>query len=135
MRVDLIQESTTILLVKDTCESPWLLLHGLHVLDLNHKDIAWLGCLNLKRPGQVVDPSQIDGSHVVYAVVVADLTTSPVQALDLDDFAILDLAGKGDYLLLDRSWMRAIGGRTVRVPSILQRVSRRSSSLAGYALT
>lgn len=43
-----------------------------------------------------MDAGEIDILHVVGAVVVADLAAGPVDAFDLDDFAILDGAGEGD---------------------------------------
>jgi hypothetical protein len=37
-----------------------------------------------------VDLGEVDVSHVICGVVVADLTTGPVYAFDLDDFIGLD---------------------------------------------
>jgi len=65
-------------------------------LDLHNQHIARLGRLNLKWTGQVVDPRKINVSNVVRAVVVADLSTSPVDTLDLDDLVVLDGAAEGD---------------------------------------
>ena len=47
-----------------------------------------------------MDLREVDVLHVVGAVVVADLTACPVDAFDLDDFPIFDLAGEGDW----KSW-------------------------------
>jgi hypothetical protein len=39
---------------------------------------------------------------IVCIVCVLDLTTSPVHTLDLDSFAVLDCASKGDCLVSTR---------------------------------
>lgn len=41
---------------------------------------------------------KVDISHVIGAVIVANLSTSPVKTFDLDCFAILNGLGKGDYI-------------------------------------
>lgn len=73
----LVQETTTVLLVKDTGESPRSVLEGLHVHDLDQQDVAWLGAFDLEGPGEVVDLCQVDVAHVVCTVVVLDLAAGP----------------------------------------------------------
>jgi hypothetical protein len=45
-----------------------------------------------------MDFSQINIFHVICTVVVANLAACPVNALNLDDLAILDPAAEWDYL-------------------------------------
>src|SRR5438552_1854791 len=56
--VYVIKEASSIVLVEDAGEPPWLLLEWLDVLNLNEEHIAWLGRLDLKWAGQIMDPSQ-----------------------------------------------------------------------------
>jgi hypothetical protein len=44
-----------------------------------------------------VDFGQVDISDVICRVVVADLAAGPVEALDLDDFAVGNGADAGDW--------------------------------------
>lgn len=99
-RVDLVEESTAVLLVEDSCESPWLVLHWLHIHDLDNEDISRLSSLDLEWASQIMDLGQIDVLYVVCAVVVADLATSPVNAFNLDGFAIFNSASEWDCLTL-----------------------------------
>lgn len=94
--IDLVQKPATVLLRKHTREPPWLLCERLHILDLHDQDVTRLGRFDLEGAGEVVHPGEIDVPHVVGAVVVADLAAGPVDAFDLDDFAVLDGAGEGD---------------------------------------
>lgn len=64
-RVNLIQKPTTILLGKNTSESPWLVLEGLDVHDLDEKNVAWLGAFDFERPAEVVHLGEVDILHVV----------------------------------------------------------------------
>lgn len=41
--VQLVQKASSILLVKDPRESPWLVLERLHILNFDYQHIAWLG--------------------------------------------------------------------------------------------
>ncbi len=95
MGVDFVEEASAIVFIEDTSEAPWLLLEWLHVLNLDHEDIARLGVLHLKGSTQVVDRGQVDVLHVICAVVVADLATSPVHALNLHNLSIFDLLREG----------------------------------------
>lgn len=92
----LVQEATAVLLIKDRREAPWLLLERLHVLDLDDEHVARLGALNLKGPAEEVYAREINVLDVIGAVVVLDLATGPVDALDLDGLAGDDLADGGD---------------------------------------
>ncbi len=95
IRVYLIEKASTIALIKDPRKPPRLLLERLDVLDLDHKHVTRLGCLDLKGTGQVVDLCQVNVFHVIGAVVVLDLPARPVDTLDLDDLAVLDGAVEG----------------------------------------
>lgn len=54
-----------------------MILKGLDVHDLDEENIAWLGILNLKGPGEVVNFGEVDVADVVGAVVVLDLPSCP----------------------------------------------------------
>ena len=99
-----IQETTSIVLVEYTCETPRLIFERLNVLDLDEKCVARLSTLYIKWARKIVDLGQIDVLHVVGRVVVANLTSGPVDAFDLDDLSILDLTSE---------W-------NIRMPSILR---------------
>jgi hypothetical protein len=46
---------------------------------------------------------QIDVLHIIRAVVVADLSSCPIDAFDPDNLAILDLPTEGNYSILSVS--------------------------------
>ena len=96
LRVELVEEAAAVGGSEDAGEAPRLVLQWLHVLDLDEEDVAGLGGLDLKGPGQVVDAGEVDVFDVVGAVVVADLAAGPVDAFDFDDFVVFDGAGEGD---------------------------------------
>ena len=100
VRVQLVEEAAAIFLGENARETPRLVLQRLHVLNLDNEHVARLGGLNLKRPRKVVHLRQVDVAHIVGTVIVLDLPASPVDALDLDGFAIFDRAGEGDYGLV-----------------------------------
>lgn len=95
MGVDFVEETSAIVFFEDTSEAPWLLLERLHVLDLDNEDIARLGVLHLKGSTQVMDLGQVDVLHVICAVVVANLATSPIHALNFYNLSIFDLLREG----------------------------------------
>ena len=94
--VYLIEEAAPVLARKHAREPPWLLLKRLHVYNLDEQHVARLRGLDLERPAQVVDFGEVDVLDVVGAVVVLDLPARPVDAFDLDRFAVLDGACEGD---------------------------------------
>jgi hypothetical protein len=96
-RVQFVQETTTVFLRKYTRETPGLVLHWLHVLDLHEKDITRLCTLDLKRTGEVVDLGQVYITDVVCGVVVPDLAACPVDTFDLDHLSVFDGAGEWDW--------------------------------------
>lgn len=93
--IDFVKEASAVISVEDTGEAPWLLLKWLHVLDLDHEDVARLGIFHLEGSAQIVDLGQINVLHVICAVIVANLTTGPIHALDLDNFSVFDLFSEG----------------------------------------
>ena len=95
-RIDLVEKSTAIVLVEDAGEAPGLLLEGLYVLNLDDEDVSWFGVLNLERTRQVVDLGQVDVLHVICTIIVADLTSCPINAFNLNDFSILDFGSERD---------------------------------------
>lgn len=77
-------------------ESPRLILKGLDILDLNDQNIARLGSLDFEWPAQIVDLGQINVLHIIRAIVVANLSTGPVDAFDLYNLPVLDCAVEGN---------------------------------------
>jgi len=67
-----------------------------------------------------MDFGEVDIPNIVCGVVVADLAAGPVNAFDLDCFAVLDGAGEG-YCQASVGTDEAdgIGRRTIRMPAIL----------------
>lgn len=94
IRIDLIQEPATIVFVKDASESPRLVLEGLDIHDLDQENIARFRILNLKRTREVVDFCEIYVEDIFGAVIVLDLTTCPVEALNLHSLTVLDRSAK-----------------------------------------
>ena len=74
----LVEEPAAVVFVEYACEAPGVVLEGLHVLNLDEEDVAWFGALDLEGAGEVVDLGQIDVLDIIGAVIVLDLTTSPV---------------------------------------------------------
>lgn len=62
---------------------------------------------------------KVDILDVVCAVIVADLTTGPVNTFDLDYFAVLDSASEGNCGMLDQRPLERNARCTVWVPSVL----------------
>lgn len=92
-----VQEPATVTLVEHGGEPPWTLIKRLHVLDLNDEDVTGLCALDLEWAGEVVYAGQIAVLDVVGTVVVLDLATSPVNALDFDGLAGDNLGGEGNW--------------------------------------
>lgn len=90
LRINLIQKPASILLCEHACEAPWLLLQRLYILNLRDQYIAWLCSLNVERPREVMHLGQVHIADIVCGVIVSNLPTSPVYALDLDDLVVLD---------------------------------------------
>jgi hypothetical protein len=101
--IHVVQEATSIALVEDPCESPQLFLQRLNVEDLDQQHVAGLGTLNVKGPGEVVHPRQVDVEHVVSAVIVADLAAGPVDAFDFDRLVDGDGGHRRDW---GKGWIR-----------------------------
>jgi len=91
---------TSILLREDTCETPGRVLKRLHVLDVHDQNITRLRGLYLKGSGQIMDFCKVNIADVVGRVVVLDLTTGPVDTLDLDCLAILNGTCGGDLVCI-----------------------------------
>lgn len=92
VRVEVAEEAAAVVLVEDAGEAPRLVLERLHVLDLDDEHVTGLGGFDFQWAGQVMDSGQVDVFHVVGAVVITNLAASPVDALNLDNLAILDRA-------------------------------------------
>ena len=94
----LIQKSSAVVFVEDSSETPWVVLERLNILDFNEEDIAGFSGFDLERSREIVDLSQVDVLDIVGAVVVANLAACPIEAFDLDDFAVLDGAAEGNWV-------------------------------------
>jgi hypothetical protein len=71
-----IQEATAILFCKDASETPWFIWQRLYVLNVNEKQISWLGGLDLEGAGQIMNTGEIYIAHVVRGIIVLDLAFS-----------------------------------------------------------
>ena len=96
LRIDLIQESTTIFFCEDTSKPPWLVFERLNILNIDDQDITRFRRLDLEWTRQIMHTSEIDVANVVCTVVIANLSSGPVYAFDLDSLVILDRAAKGN---------------------------------------
>lgn len=76
-----------------TSKAPRRVLKRLHILDIDNEHITRLGRLDLEGTTQVMHFRQINITDIVCRVVVLDLSSCPVDTLDLDSFAILDGTG------------------------------------------
>ena len=74
-----------------------MVLEGLDILDLNQEDVSGLSCLDLERPRQIVDFCQVDVLHIIGTIIVLDLAARPIEALNLDNFTILDGSAEGHW--------------------------------------
>lgn len=97
MRVQLVQEPASVLPVKHTGKSPWLLLERLHVFDLDAEDVAWLRAGDFKRPGEIVNTAKVDVLHIVSRVIIANLATSPIKTFNFDGFSVTDRCAARNY--------------------------------------
>lgn len=70
------------------------MIKWLYVLDLDQQHIARFCVLDVKWTGKIMHATQINILHVVGTVIVLDLTTGPIKALNLDRLAILDGSGR-----------------------------------------
>ena len=95
-RIDLVEESPAIVFVKDACEAPRLVLEGLYILNFDDEDVPWFGAFNFERTGQVVNLGQIDVLHVICTIIVANLSSCPINAFNLNNFSILDFGSEWD---------------------------------------
>ncbi len=90
IRIDIIQEPTTICFIEDPCKAPELILEWLDVLDLHNENIAWFRSLNFEGATEIMDLGQINILDVVGGIVVANLPTRPIDALNLDNLPVFD---------------------------------------------
>ena len=86
----LVQKTTTVLESEDSGEPPLGVLKPADIVDIDHKKVTWLGALHAERSTQIVHLRQIDIPDIVGRLVVMDLATSPVVALDAELVAGLE---------------------------------------------
>ena len=90
------EETTAILAVKDTGESPRRVVEWLHVSNIYNKKVAWLGTLDVEGTGEIMHLCEVDLSNIVGAVIVPNLATGPVDALNFDSLARLNATDSGN---------------------------------------
>ncbi|KAH3678627.1 hypothetical protein OGATHE_000177 [Ogataea polymorpha] len=91
-----VQKPTPVLLGEDPAVSPRLSFERLDVLDLHHQNVALLSAFHLKRPRQIMDFCKVAILDVIGRVVVPDLASRPVVALDFVRFVLFHLFVAGD---------------------------------------
>src|ERR1700723_2560324 len=74
-----------------------MVLEGLDILDLNQEYVSRLSRLDLERPRQIVDFCQVDVLHIIGAIIVLDLAARPIEALNLNNFTILNGSAEGHW--------------------------------------
>lgn len=116
--VDLVKETTTVVLIKDTCEAPWLFLEWLYVLNLNNQDVPGLCTFHLKRTREVMNSGEVDVLHIIRAVIVANLSSCPVYALHLEDFPIFNFGRKRNCRRGQLQLGRIVEGSSCRLGAI-----------------
>lgn len=97
VRIDLVKKATSVVSIKHTGVSPKLIWKWLQVDYLDHEHISRFSTRHLERSRQVMDLCEIDVSNIVGVIVVLDLTSGPVNAFNVDYFAILDCASRRYY--------------------------------------
>lgn len=97
VRVNLVEKATSVVSIKHTSVSPKLIRKWLQVNYFNHEHISRLRAGHLERSRQVMDLCEIDVSNIISVIVVLDLASGPVYAFNVDDFSILDCAGRWYY--------------------------------------
>jgi hypothetical protein len=95
----LVQETAAVVLVEHGTEAPWAVRKRLYVLDLDKQHVTRLGTFDIEGPGQVVYPCQVAVLDIVRAIVIADLSSGPVEALDVYGLARFDGGRTRDYIL------------------------------------
>ena len=81
-RIVLGKKAATVLFGEDAVEAPHLVGKGADVENVDHHQIARLCAFNGNRTAQVMHLGKVNVAHVFSAVIVTDLATGPVHALD-----------------------------------------------------
>jgi hypothetical protein len=76
-RVDLVKEPATVAAIEDTCETPWMVLKGLHIHDFDEKYVSRGCAFNLEGPTEIVNSREVDIADIISCVIVLDLPTGP----------------------------------------------------------
>ncbi len=84
------KETAAIVLVEQAVEAPLLILQGANIQNVHHHQVTWLGTFYANRAAQVMHLQQVYVTDVIGAVVVANLTTSPIHTLDAELVTGLD---------------------------------------------
>src|SRR5262245_43849691 len=108
------EESTAVLFREDSREPPRRRGQRANVEQIDDHQIARLRAVHTERPAEIVHLGQVDVANVVRAVVILDLPTRPVVALDPEFLAWLEPLEDGNvgvppvmgfYLLLLRPFV------------------------------
>jgi hypothetical protein len=81
------QEATTVFLGERSSESPFVTVESTEIEELHLEQVAGLGGRDFNRTRKVVDLRQVDILNVVRAIIILDLTSCPVYAIDTEDLA------------------------------------------------
>lgn len=91
-----------------------MFLKWLDVLNFDNKDVSGFSGLNLKWASQIMDSGKINILHVIGAVIIANLTSSPINALYLDNLIRFDRSSKRDI------WMPSVMETRLLLRRLLQ---------------
>ena len=97
MGINVIKKAAAVIFIENTSKTPRLLLHGLHVLNLDEQYIAGLCTLDLEGPREIMNLSKVYVLHIVCTIIILNLPARPVNTLYLDDLAILNRSCKGYF--------------------------------------
>jgi len=98
------QKTAAIALGEEPRETPFGIRQGANVEDIDHQQVAGLGALHPDRATQIMHLGEIHVPDVVGRIVIQDLATGPVDALDPEAATGLDHFHK----------------RQVRMPAVVQ---------------
>lgn len=130
VRVDLVKEASPVVLVEYARKAPRLLLEWLHILNLHHEDISRFSAFHFKWARQVVNLREVDVLHVICAVVVANLSSCPIDALHLEDLPVFDFGREGNCRTGQWQLGRIVEGSSCRLDAICSEEGQRM--LYGY---
>ena len=82
LRVYLVKESSPVVPIKNTPETPRCVSQRLYIQDLDSQHVTGFCGLDIKWPRKVMDLSEIHVLEIICTVIVLDLASGPVHAFD-----------------------------------------------------